>query len=133
MSQENVELVKRSIQAYNARDLDALRALSHPDVEYHGLADWPDRPLVFRGHEGIERFVTQTDDDFDEFRQEPQEFIDAGDRVVIVFEITAIGKQSRAPVRFTDAFVTTISDGLIARVQVCGTREKALEVAGLSE
>jgi ketosteroid isomerase-like protein len=133
MSQENVEIVKRSIQAFNERDLDTWLALSHPDFEYHGLADWPVRSRVFRGREGIERVLTQTDDEFDEFRQEPLELIDAGDRVAVVFEISAIGKQSRAPVRFTDAAVWTISDGLITRCQICGTREKALETVGLSE
>ena len=36
MSQENVEVVKRMIDAYNQRDLAGLEAFSHPDVEL----DW---------------------------------------------------------------------------------------------
>jgi hypothetical protein len=36
MSQEDVELVQRQIEAYNRRDFDALRALNHAEVE----VDW---------------------------------------------------------------------------------------------
>ncbi len=133
MSEENVELVRRAFRANNERDFETLRSLHHPDAEYHGLTDWPDRPRVVRVTEEMERGFTRLDENFDDARNEPLEFIDAGDRGVNVLEFTAIGKQSRAPVSFTEAFVTTISDGLIIRIEACGTREKALEVAGLSE
>jgi ketosteroid isomerase-like protein len=133
MSQENVDLVKRIIHAWNERDLKTMRTLAHPDAEYHGLAEWPGQPRVIRGQKELARRDTRVDESFDEFRQEPLEFMDAGDRVVVVFEITAVGKQSGAPVRFTDAAVYTISDGLITRIEICGTREKALEAVGLSE
>ena len=133
MSGENVEIVKRAVQALNERDLETLRDLWHPNVEYHGLGEWPDRPRVLRGLEELEPVLTLADDDFDDARSETQELIDAGDRVVIVFEVNVIGKQSRAPVRFTDAAVYTISAGLITRIEICGTREKALEAVGLSE
>jgi hypothetical protein len=52
---------------------------------------------------------------------------------VVITELSAIGKQSRVPVRMNETLVFTISDGRLVRLQVCGTRERALEVAGLSE
>jgi hypothetical protein len=133
MSQENVEVVKRVIQAVNERDLDRLLAVCDPGVEFHALTRWPGEPPVLRGHEGAEHLLALLDSEFDEFRAEPQEFIDAGERVAVLAAMSAIGKQSRVPVRFNEAFVHTISDGRLVRLQVCGTREKALEVAGLSE
>jgi ketosteroid isomerase-like protein len=36
MSEENVEVVQRSIAAYNRRDCEAMRELGHPDQEL----DW---------------------------------------------------------------------------------------------
>jgi ketosteroid isomerase-like protein len=39
MSEENVELNQRANDAFNRRDLDALLALSDPDVEFL-LASW---------------------------------------------------------------------------------------------
>ena len=45
MSQENVEIVKRTIQAINERDLDGLLAVCDPEVEFHALAaQWPGDP-----------------------------------------------------------------------------------------
>ena len=136
MSQENVEIVTRAIRAWNERDFDAYPALAHPDAEYHGLAEWPGLPgegRTFRGLEGLRSRLTRIDAEFDRFRNEPLELIDAGERVVVVFEMSAIGRQSRVPVRFTDAAVWTIKDGRIASVEICRTRERALEIAGLPE
>jgi hypothetical protein len=36
MSKESVEIVKRSLDAYNRRDFDDIRAVSDPDLE----VDW---------------------------------------------------------------------------------------------
>ncbi len=102
-------------------------------MEFHALTQWPDEPPVLRGREGAEHLLKVLNSEFDESRAEPQEFIDAGEQVVVLAELSAIGKQSRVPVRANEAFVYTISDGRLLRLQVCGTREKALEVAGLSE
>ncbi len=133
MSQENIEIVKRVIQVINERDLDGLLAVCDPEVEFHTLTRWAGEPSRLRGHEGAEYMLAFLDRDFDEMRTEPQEFIDAGERVVVPIELSAIGQQSRVPVRMSEALVFTVSDGRLVRVQVCGTREKALEVAGLSE
>ena len=133
MSQENIEIVKRVIQVINERDLDGLLAVCDPEVEFHTLTRWAGEPSGLRGHEGAEYMLAFLDRDFDEMRTEPQEFIDAGERVVVPIELSAIGQQSRVPVRMSEALVFTVSDGRLVRVQVCGTREKALEVAGLSE
>ena len=99
MSQENVELVKRAVQAINDRDVETLRTLDHLDAEIHGLADWPDSLRVFRAHDELERALTRTESEFDDFRPEPLELIDAGDRVVVVIEITAIGTGTLRRVR----------------------------------
>ena len=51
MSQENVEVVRRSIDAYNRRDFEELRELNHADVE----VDWSaSRGLEARVHRGWE-------------------------------------------------------------------------------
>jgi ketosteroid isomerase-like protein len=133
VSQENVEIVKRAIRAWNERDWDAYPALAHPDFEYQGLAEWPGLPgESFRGLEELRHRLTTIDSELDDFRNEPLELIDAGERVVVVSTISGIGRRSGAPVRFEEAFVYTLRDRRVARVEACGTREQALEVAGLA-
>jgi ketosteroid isomerase-like protein len=133
MSAENLELVERFFEAWNERDYDALELLVHDDMEFHGLVEQADRPRVTRSLEEYRRRTELADAELERFRLRPQELVDAGDRVAVVFEMTGTGKRSRVPIGFTDAAVVTVVDGRVARVDVCGTRERALETAGLSE
>lgn len=110
-----------------------MATLLHPEFEYHGLADWPGVPRVTRGREQARQRQAAEDAELEEYRAEPLELIDAGRQVVVVVEVSATGRQSRAPVRFTDALVVTVRDGRIARVEAHGAKEKALDAAGLSE
>jgi len=129
---ENVEIVKRAVQAWNERDETAMGALFHPDFEYHGLDEWPGLHRVFRGREEALPRQSELAAELDDFRSEPVEMIDAGARIVCILELTGIGKQSRIPVRFTEVSVVTIRDRRIVRIDVCDTRERALELSGLS-
>ena len=40
MSRENAEIARQSLDAYSWRDIEALRALNHPDMEL----DWSASP-----------------------------------------------------------------------------------------
>ena len=51
MSQENVEIVKRGIDAFNRRDLDGLAELSTPDAEWVTSMGAIEAE-TFRGREG---------------------------------------------------------------------------------
>lgn len=52
-------------------------------------------PRTSRGFEEGQRRQTRMESEPEEFRNEPRELIDAGERVVVVAEISAIGKQIR--------------------------------------
>jgi hypothetical protein len=52
MSQENVELVRRALEASTRRDNDATFGLYDPEVEIHGLVDG----AVYRGLTGVRVF-----------------------------------------------------------------------------
>ena len=54
MSQENVELVRALFEAWNAGDMDAFRALYHPDAVLRMAADWPE-PGPYFGREAMMR------------------------------------------------------------------------------
>jgi ketosteroid isomerase-like protein len=82
MSQENVELVRNAIAAYNRRDFEAMRAMNHPDVQ----VDWSSsRGLeagVYQGWEEVRRFYKGFFEMF-EVNIEPDRFIESGDSVVV--------------------------------------------------
>ena len=56
MSRENVDVVRRAIDAYNRRDLQAMRAEAHPDVEVDWSASRGLEAWVYRGFEETDAF-----------------------------------------------------------------------------
>ena len=56
MSQENVEIVQRHTAAYNRRDVEALRELSHRGMEVDWSASRGLEAGVYRGLEEVLRF-----------------------------------------------------------------------------
>jgi ketosteroid isomerase-like protein len=64
---------------------------------------------------------------------EPEEFIDAGERVIAVIRMKATGRDSGVVVERQDAIVLEIRDTKIVRVDYYSDREKALKAVGLME
>jgi ketosteroid isomerase-like protein len=67
-------------------------------------------------------------------RIEPQDFIIAGDDVVVVpVRLVGVGKQSGAETTANAAHLWTFRDGKVIRQTTFQTTAEALEAAGLSE
>ena len=66
MSQENVELVKRLIDAFNRRDVEGFAALTTPDFEWITSMAAVEGE-VFRGREGIDTYFGRMKEAWDEF------------------------------------------------------------------
>ena len=78
MSEENVELYRRGIEAFNRRDLEGFLALADPDV-VGILASPSDRGRSFRGHDGIREWWNDSSLSSPSFRIEVEEVRDTGD------------------------------------------------------
>ncbi len=62
-----------------------------------------------------------------------ERLVDAGDQVVSLFLMRAIGRGSGVSVERRDAMVSTIRDGKVTRIDSTTTSDEALEAVGLSE
>ena len=105
MSQENVEVVRRSYESYNAigrsgdRFVDPeevapdLCARLARDVELHERSELPDAE-VYRGREQAKEFWRKTQQLFAEIRWEPRDFTDLGHAVVVDTRVMAVGRGS---------------------------------------
>jgi ketosteroid isomerase-like protein len=130
MSEENVQIALKAIEAWNAGDMDALRDLYDPDAVYATPPDWLGGPWAGRDAI-IEEFreLRNTWPDDSSFGR--PEFSDGGDRVVVQIPFHS---GTRGLALSTDvAWVYTIREGLITRLEFFHSREEALEAAGLSE
>jgi ketosteroid isomerase-like protein len=132
MSRENVEIVRRSIEALNQRDLMALSALWRFDAE----VDWSRArgPLkgVYRGRREYESLWNEFFSTFEETYIETHGFTEAGSQVVVSNTTHFQGREGiEAIARSTWAF--TVENGQITRLRMFQERAEALEAAGLQE
>jgi ketosteroid isomerase-like protein len=130
MSQDNLEIVRRGIDAFNRRDLDAIE--SDPDVE----VDWSrSRGLeagIYRGREAVHRFWATFHETFDRVVVVPQELIDHGDCVMVVDRTYMRGRDG-IEVEAHNVCVATVRDGRVVRWRLCTDRAEALTAMGLAE
>src|SRR5215211_488669 len=132
MSQRNVELVRRGIEMFNRGDIDSLLREMDPEIEWHDQPELPGATIHYGSQATVDHLRSALRD-LPGYRVDPEEFLDAEASVVVCGRISAHGRASGAPVErpyFAD-FATEA--GRIRRARLFGTRQEALEAAGLSE
>jgi ketosteroid isomerase-like protein len=131
MSRENVEVIRRFLEHWNATR-DFPWELVDPDILY--VIDPPAWLAgTYRGRAEVEDMVRSTLEIYDEFRFEGDEFIDAGDAIVVLGAVHARGALSGASVVQTAAIESRVHDGRIYAFRAYLDRDAALEAAGLRE
>ena len=132
MSQENVELVRSAIAAYNQRDFEAMRALNQPDVQVDWSASRGLEAGVYQGWEEVMRLYQSFFEMFEEVTLEPERFIESGDSVVVPNSARVRGRDGIQTVA-RSTFVFEVRGGRVARVCLYQETHEALEAVGLSE
>jgi ketosteroid isomerase-like protein len=131
MSEENGEVVRRVVDAAERGDWDAaLAQYAQAAVLY--MSRMPDGG-IYHGHEGVREFYIGWLGTWNDFRVESERLVDAGDRIVDVNEVIAIGRGSGAPVRMRTGNVWTVENGKVVRHVGYPDASEALEAVGLSE
>jgi ketosteroid isomerase-like protein len=131
MSQENVEIVRKSFEACNRRDADAAVANYHPDIEYRYVATLDHEP-VCRGRDAVKQSFLQVWADWEHVFSDPLQFFDLGDQVLVENVDSRVGRDG---IRVEDSGlqIWTLENGLVVRIEGFDTWPEALEAAGLSE
>jgi ketosteroid isomerase-like protein len=130
MSRENVEIVQ-AVYAAAERGEGALEFFD-PDIEWD-LSDRVFNPKVYRGHEGVRLWAREVQEIWRKWRDEPEQFIDAGDRVVAIARSFAEAGGSGVPLSERWAQVWTVRDGRIVRMRHYRDPGEALEAVGMRE
>jgi ketosteroid isomerase-like protein len=132
MSQENVHLVRRYIDAYNRHDIEAARKLSDPDMELDWSASRGWLAGVYRGFDEAVRFYAEYWETFEETVFEPDRFIDAGDSVVVPNVVYQRGRNG-IEVSARSTIVYTFCNHKVIRICLYQETEQALKAVGLAE
>src|SRR5260370_3924343 len=96
MCERDIELVRRIIDAYNARDVEAYIAYCNPSIEFHS-AFASVGGAVYHGHDGMRKFFRDMQDAWGGvIRIEPEAYFDLGDHTLAFYALHARGRHRGA-------------------------------------
>jgi len=110
MSQENV--VRLRFDAVNRGDFDALIELTDPNAVWWDRPDDPEGAGPHRGREAGVQHLAEILEDVD-LQAHPDEFIDAGDSVVVGVRLAGRGRASGVDLEEHEFHVFTLRDGKV--------------------
>jgi ketosteroid isomerase-like protein len=131
MSEGDVEVVRRSLEALNEGDTEGVLGLMDPDVELVSARAVLEG-ISYRGHDGFRQFVADMADDWEDYHPTSERFRDLGDgRVLVVGRFHARGKASGMEVDTPAAWVSEVREGKIVHVRFYADEAAALDALGL--
>ena len=131
MSQENVEVVRAALAAWNVRDMEAVRALLDPNAILRPPEGWPE-PGPYVGQRAVMREWAQVRETWRADAVEPiSDLVHAADRVAVRVIWRTAGRGPESNIELT--VVWTTSKGRITVIEYFWDHAVALETLGLSE
>jgi ketosteroid isomerase-like protein len=131
MSQENVDTFRRGTDAISNGDPLDIPETVHPEAVFEPLRSGTEGP--FEGHEGMRRFIADTEEMFELFQISYTDIRDLGDRVLAIGTIRMRSRGSGIEADVPSAAVVEFRDGLLWRYKDYGDARLALSAAGLRE
>jgi ketosteroid isomerase-like protein len=129
MSQENVELVHRTNDAFNSGDLDAFLEHFDPEVEFNTRVTKLETGGPGRGHDGIRGWWKNLFAASADFHIDIEDVQDLGDVTITRQRSHGHGRDSDAPMERRDWVVAEWRDGKSIWLRVCGSEAEAREAA----
>jgi ketosteroid isomerase-like protein len=130
MSDENVELLRRGFDYFMTTGEPPWEIIDEEvEVYDHDTPDQGD----YRGHAGYARWLEDWGAAWADWSIEPEEYIDAGDSVVVAIRMKTKGLGSGIEVERQDAMVWEMRAGKVVRLDYYNDRKQALESVGLAE
>jgi ketosteroid isomerase-like protein len=130
VSRENVEIVRRMMEAWVGGSPETALGYMAADVEY----DVTVRPdgKVWHGHEGVSRAVIEWVGAWSEWSIELERYLDVGDdRVAFLWQERGTAKGSGVAMSLKGISVVTLRDGVVVSMVAHVDRERVLADLGL--
>jgi ketosteroid isomerase-like protein len=131
MPQENLTIVRRGIEAFNARDVDSFAAVVTDDFVWAPALSGAIGGGAYVGRAGIERYFRESAETWEQLTVEPQELREQGGVVAMLGRAVGRGVGSGVPVEMPLAFLAEFRGDRIAKVAAFPSHADALEAAGL--
>jgi ketosteroid isomerase-like protein len=126
------EALRKAYAAFNRNDIAATVEALDPQIEWTEPAEFPGGG-TYHGHEGVKAYLSQSRADWAEGSSEPERFIVAGDKIVVLVHARVRLKDSTEwhEIRLADVF--TFHNGKAIHMRAFADRQQALEWAGVKD
>jgi ketosteroid isomerase-like protein len=130
VADDRVARFRRGYEAFNRGDMEAVLDFIDPAIELFDAPEGPE-PDVHHGHSGFIDNVGNIAEAFEDYRVEPERFVDAGDKLLV--EIRQVGRGRTSGIEMEERMfhVWTLRDEKGVRLDVYRDRDQALAAAGL--
>jgi ketosteroid isomerase-like protein len=132
MSQENVEVVRRRVEALSRNDWDAALAGIPEDMEWV-IGEAHPNARTLRGRQEIAAYFRDWRETLSDLRYDIDDLIDAGEAVVCLGKVTGRAGEGGPEVTVALASVTDFREGVPVRTREFLDGKAALEAVGLRE
>jgi ketosteroid isomerase-like protein len=128
-----VKIAKRLMAAVNRRDVDALAEVTTADLEWFPVFAARVEGDVYRGREGIETFLGEVDETWEEFLPVPEEYRDLGERVLGLGRLRTRGRGSGVPIDSPWGGIYDFRNSKVSHIRTFLDHGEALRAAGVEE
>jgi ketosteroid isomerase-like protein len=133
MSQENVEIVRKALEAFQCGEFDLVTEPWDPAGEWIPAMAGAVEDKVYRGDADLRRYFEELFESFSEVRLDDMDFRDFGNRVLVLYTLSVRGRDSGVAINQPGAIVYEMRGGKIVRGRSYLSPDEAFEAAGLSE
>src|SRR5947208_15897117 len=117
MTPQNVEIVRKAIEAWNQREADLLLSYAAPEIEWMPAGPAAVERAVYRGHDEVASAYAAVWETWDLFRFEGSQVRDLGDSVLWLGRVKMRGSASQVELDQEFAARWMLRDGKLIRIQ----------------
>ena len=133
MSQENVEIVRQVVQAFNRRDLAAMTQRFDPEIEWEPVGPAAVERPIYRGLDAVSSGFAAAWEAWEVFQVEESQLRELEDSVVWLGRAQLRGGTSHVELDQEFAILFVMGGDKVVRIRGFLGWQEALEAAGLSE
>jgi ketosteroid isomerase-like protein len=133
MTDENEQVVRRFMDAFNRRDQDGLIALVDPGIDFFApqTAASVGHKTTYKGHEGMRHYLDDVRRVWTSLQVAPKSFHSEGECVVVVGSIS--GERDGQRVESRAGWAWKLRDGKVVWARVYENPDDAFKDAGMRE
>jgi ketosteroid isomerase-like protein len=130
MSQENLEIVQRTMDAYNARDLTTYFAAISESIRFQSRFSAID--VIYNSHADMRRYFANLEEVWARYEMQVERMVPAGARVAVLCHLYAVGRDSDLQLEEYPGVLFTLEAGTIVQIDSYQTHAETLAALGVS-